>query len=351
MVAGEPEKAAAVLGIVVAPGLAYDVTSRVADELVEDLRARHGAIDWRTELLVDRLVVPPAPTTEILDAARRRLLDGDWDLGLVVTDLPLRIGRRPVSRHVSPTHGLAVVSLPALGAINLRPRLRRTLRELVGELVGDRESDNGVLRELASDTRARPAGLFVLSVLRGHLRLLLGMVTANRPWRLAAGLYRSLVAAIAVAGVGLVTADVWRLADAAGWGRLLALSSVSILATVVSVIAAHGLWERVPDPRVRDQVILFNFATTATVVIGILSLYLALFALVASGAGLVISRDVLAGAVGHDVGLSEYVSLAWFVASFATIGGALGAALESGDAVRQAAYAATAGEDDDEEPV
>lgn len=351
MVAGEPEKAAAVLGIVVAPGLAYDVTSRVADELVEDLRERHGAIDWRTELLVDRLVVPPAPTTEILDAARRRLLEGDWDLGLVVTDLPLRIGRRPVSRHVSPTHGLAVVSLPALGAINLRPRLRRTLRELVGELVGDRESDNGVLRELASDTRARPAGLFVLSVLRGHLRLLLGMVSANRPWRLAAGLYRSLVAAIAVAGVGLVTADVWRLADAAGWGRLLALSSVSILATVVSVIAAHGLWERVPDPRVRDQVILFNFATTATVVIGILSLYLALFALVASGAGLVISRDVLAGAVGHDVGLSEYVSLAWFVASFATIGGALGAALESGDAVRQAAYAATAGEDDDEEPV
>jgi hypothetical protein len=351
LVAGEPEKAAAVLGIVVAPGLAYDVTSRVADELVEDLRERHGAIDWRTELLVDRLVVPPAPTTEILDAARQRLLDGDWDLGLVVTDLPLRIGRRPVSRHVSPTHGLAVVSLPALGAINLRPRLRRTLRELVGELVGDRESDNGVLRELASDTRARPAGLFVLSVLRGHLRLLLGMVSANRPWRLAAGLYRSLVAAIAVAGVGLVTADVWRLADAAGWGRLLALSSVSILATVVSVIAAHGLWERVPDPRVRDQVILFNFATTATVVIGILSLYLALFALVASGAGLVISRGVLAAAVGHDVGLSEYVSLAWFVASFATIGGALGAALESGDAVRQAAYAATAGEDDDEEPV
>ena len=60
---------------------------------------------------------------------------------------------------------------------------------------------------------------------------------------------------------------------------------------------------------------------------------------------------MLAGAVGHDVGLSDYVSLAWFVASFATIGGALGAALESGDAVRQAAYAATAGEDDDEEPV
>jgi uncharacterized membrane protein len=346
LVAAEPTKAAAVLGVVVAPGLAHDVTSRVADELVEDLREHHGAIDWRTELLVDRLVDPPAPTTEILDAARRRLLEGDWDLGVVVTDLPLRLGRRPVSRHVSPTHGLAVVSLPALGAINLRPRLRRTLHELVGDLVGDRRSDDGVLQELASDTGARPAGLYVLSVLRGHVRLLLGMVRANRPWRLAAGLYRTLVAALAVAGVGLVTGDVWRLADAAGWKRLLALSAVSILATVVSVIAAHGLWERVPDPRVRDQVILFNFATTATVLIGIVSLYLALFALVLSGAGLVISSDVLAGAVGHDVGLSDYVTVAWFVASFATIGGALGAALESGDAVRQAAYAATTDQDE-----
>jgi hypothetical protein len=49
--------------------------------------------------------------TEIIDAARRKLLDANWDLGVVVTDLPLRVGRRPVSRQVSPTHGIAVVSL------------------------------------------------------------------------------------------------------------------------------------------------------------------------------------------------------------------------------------------------
>jgi hypothetical protein len=49
------------------------------------------------------------------------------------------------------------------------------------------------------------------------------MVRANRPWRLAAGLYRALVAALAVAGVGLVAADVWRPSDSAGWERLLAI--------------------------------------------------------------------------------------------------------------------------------
>jgi hypothetical protein len=96
--------------VIVAPGLALDVTAKVASELADDLRALDSGVEWKTELAVDRLVAPPADTTEILDAARRRLLDENWDLGIVVTDLPLRVGRRPVSRQVSPTHGIAVVS-------------------------------------------------------------------------------------------------------------------------------------------------------------------------------------------------------------------------------------------------
>ena len=61
-----------------------------------------------------------------------------------------------------------------------------------------------------------------------------------------------------------MTGDVWRLSAAAGWERHLAMAVSSVVAMVSSIIAAHGLWERAPDPRVRDQVILFNFATTAT---------------------------------------------------------------------------------------
>ena len=356
-----------VLGVIVAPRLARDVTAKIAAELGDDLRALDTGVDWRTEFTVDRLVAPPVPTTEIIDAARRKLLDANWDLGVVVTDLPLRVGRRPVSRQVSPTHGIAVVSLPALGALHLAPRLRRTLLELVGELVGDRDGQWGgdgalarlrrrwgrdVLQELATDTADRPGALrflLIAEVLSSHLRLLLGMVRANRPWRLAARLYRALLAAVVAGAYGLVTSDIWRISASAGSTRLALASIASISFTSGAVIVAHGLWERAPDRRLRDQVILFNFATAATVLIGIATLYVALFLLIFAAAELLLSPDALGSGLGHAVGTGDYATLAWFTASLATVGGALGAGLESDEAVPEAAYASSSDNDERKE--
>jgi len=356
-----------VLGVIVAPGLAREVTAKIASELAHDLEALDLGVEWRTELAVDRLIAPPAQTREIIDAARRKLLDEDWDLGVLVTDLPLRVGRRPVSRQVSPTHGIAVVSLPALGALHLAPRLRRTLVKLVGELVGGgggqssgdgalarlrRHWGRGVLQELATDTADRPGALrflFVPEVLFGHLRLLLGMVRANRPWRVAARLYRALLAAVAAGAYGLVTSDIWRISATAGSTRLALASIASISFTSGAVIVAHGLWERAPNRNLRDQVILFNFATAATILIGIATLYLALFLLIFATAELLLSPHALASGLGHSVGTADYARLAWLTASLATVGGALGAGLESDEAVREAAYASSNDSDEREE--
>jgi hypothetical protein len=49
-----------VLDTIAAPGLARDVTTRVAEELAEDLARSYSAVGWRTVLEVDRLVEPPA---------------------------------------------------------------------------------------------------------------------------------------------------------------------------------------------------------------------------------------------------------------------------------------------------
>ncbi|MDX6533798.1 MAG: hypothetical protein QOF68_1542, partial [Gaiellales bacterium] len=110
------------VGVVVAPGLAEEVAARIADDVAMELRARFQGVHWQTAFVVDRLVVPPAAVSEIFEAARRRLLEGGWDIAMVVTDLPLRRAGRPVASQASPAHGVAIVSLPALGAIKLSHR-------------------------------------------------------------------------------------------------------------------------------------------------------------------------------------------------------------------------------------
>jgi hypothetical protein len=86
-------------------------------------------------------------------------------------------------------------------------------------------------------------------------------------------------------------------------------------------------------------VLLFNAATTTTVALGVISLYLALLLLTLAGAGLFITPGTLSSAVHMDVGFSDFLKLAWLLSSLATVGGALGAGLESDVAVREAAYA------------
>ena len=312
-------------------------------------------------MVIDGLVTLPAETTELIDAAHQRLLREDWELVLCLTDLPLRIGRRPVSGHASPAHRVSVVSVPALGAARLQRRALDIAVDLIGAVLGlpaPQQDDGRAPRKRAQRLHRRlvdlaeladqdplhgPTGLAALAR-GGRLRLLVGMVRANRPWRLAARLYRALVAAVAAVAFALVTSDVWRVSASLNTARLVGITLLSVALTVTSLVAVHGLWERGGEGRARDQVALFNATTVVTVVLGVASLYLSLMALTLMGAGLVITPDTLSEAIAADVGLGEYLKLAWFASSLATVGGALGAGLESDVAVREAAYAYRRGE-------
>jgi hypothetical protein len=193
-----------------------------------------------------------------------------------------------------------------------RRRLYDVAADAVGTLVGDPERDRAArsagaglgvrrrLTELAGDVGDDGGAAYVARVIGGNLRLLVGMVGANHPWRLVGRLWRAMLAAVAAVAFGLIQVEVWRIAATLGPLRLAIAGLASIAAASVTLIAGHGLWERAPAPRVREQVTLFNLATTATV---------------------------------------DYVRLAWLASTLGTIGGALGATLETDEAVREAAYA------------
>ena len=165
------------------------------------------------------------------------------------------------------------------------------------------------------------------------------MLRANRPWRLAIRLSRALVAALTAAVFALVTSDIWRLADGLGPTRLALITVGSVAAVVLTIVLGAGLWERPPRTgSAREQVIMFNLVTLATVVIGVLALYGTLLLLNLVGAFLLVPRQSLTDALGHKASVASIAELAWLATSVATVGGALGAGLETDEAVREAAY-------------
>ena len=352
---GDIDGSEVVLGLVSAPGAATDLASALAADLERELRERSPEIDWRIERRVDGLVQPPADDAEIVLAGRERMLAEGWDLVVCLTDLPLRVSRRPAVAHASPLQGVAVLSVPALGAVATRRRARETALRLVDTLLGDGDggedagtADSGGRRRRRRTRRLRQLGAeqeqadgtlrFTARVLTGNVSLLAGMLWANRPWQLAAGLSRALVAALTAGVFALVTSDIWRLADAYGTARLAAIAVGSVVAITTTLILGAGLWERTTHRRMRRQVVLFNIATTGTVLIGVLTLYAVLLVLATLAAWLLVVPGLHAAAVGHDVDLGDVVELAWLTTSLATAGGALGAGLETDEAVRRAAY-------------
>ena len=350
------------LGLVGDPGAAFSLASELADAGLEsELNVRLPGARWCIETVEGRIVQPPATDAEIVKAARQMLLDKGWDVVVCLTDLPLHVKRRPVVAHANPVRNVAIVSVPALGAMGARQRIREVIGRLLVRLIGAPEQRRADaqrtsrrsrrvtvqrVRELGSDP-ADDVFFYTARVLTGNLTLISGMVAANEPWRLSLRLSRALTGAVAAGVFGLVMADIWRLSDAYGLDRLAGTALLSIGATVATLIIGAELWEPIVNRAVRQQVVLFNIATVITVVIGVSVLYAALYVLALLAAFWFVVPQIWGAQVGHPASLRDYFELAWLTSSLAMIGGALGAALEPDEAVRAAAYVQHSDEEDE----
>lgn len=273
----------------------------------------------------------------------------------MLTDNPLRTGKRPVTAQASATEGVGLISIPALGATKVEQRTCEAALNLIDGLVGESARRPGAapessrsrvrnrLRELASpigQAQYRDDGTirFTTAVIRGNLRLLVGMVRANEPWRILSRLSKVLVAALGTAAYVFASTAVWSLAAGSSWARLSVLTLVSLVIMLVTLIASHDLWERTSDPDDRERVVLLNAATTITIAIGVASLYVALFVAGGLSVAVLVPPDLLGEQIRQDAGLGEYARLAWLGTSLALLAGALGSLVESDLSVREAAY-------------
>jgi hypothetical protein len=375
------------VGVIAPPGAA----SRYAQELGETLPSMladrvdgqaHWSVDVRTDALAGL-----GDESGMLDETRRILRRQSWDFGICLTDLPIyrhagiphRSGRLVVA-DVSHQRSIAALSLPPLGVWALRSRLRQAILRLIGELHarpkptpsqdpesstsdGKREEPEetpaqrrsataGQLMSERSTTWTVPTrryehrdielGIdtrFVSPAGRGHLRVWVAMVAANRPWALFHNFSIVIALAFATGAYGLIFQSVYRLTDYWGLARLIATMVGSMAVMVVWFIISHHLWEPTSHQQGSlPMAELYNWITVLTLSFAIVMAYAALYLLLLLAAALAVPEVYLEQTLRHPVGASRYFLLAWITASVGTVAGALGAGLETDDAVRQATF-------------
>jgi hypothetical protein len=330
---------ATVVGLLAPPGL----PARIAEELAAKQLPRRlaerldGDRTWDVRFHEEARAHDAKDDDDLIDVAREAKEREGWDFALSLTDLPFGVDGRPVVADAIADDRLGIVSLPALGAIRRRQRAVNVMARLTAFLVGERDVRDGFASPIEVDD---PGVDLRLATSRGagHLTLLMGMLRSNRPWRVVLGLSRALVVALSTAAFAMITSTVWQLGEALGTPRQVVFSVVVLTAMVVWLMVVHDLWEKPAGGLDRQQARLFNATTVLTLALGAACFYAALFALSLVTAGFILDAAVLESSVGHPVGFVDYVAVAWFTTSLATLGGTLGSGLEDRLEVREAAY-------------
>lgn len=344
----EPQRGRRVrVGLLADPGAPTDLARSLVPDLSAVLAEQvDETIEWVVSADTCEVPLDEQGRVPLESLAREQRARQEWDVVIVVTDLPRRLGTRPVATVVSDRARSGLVSLPGLGAVGVRRRAQRAVVHLVHALSGHARHARGrrpvdiprwsPLRHVEGedDTGAHLA----LVGLRGRLRLLAGMVRDNRPWRLVPYLSTATAAAAATGAYAIVTTTFWTMATSLSPLRLLLISVVAIIAMATWLITYNHLWDRPPDQDARAEAVLYNAATAITMIIGVTCMYVLLYLAGLLAALALIDPGYFSAQLQRPISIGTYLKLVWLASSVGIVAGALGSSLESEEAVRNATY-------------
>ncbi|MDX6153106.1 hypothetical protein [Marinococcus sp. PL1-022] len=372
------------LGLIAAPDLPKEICDQMAEELPDLL---HNYVDDRRQWDVEVVLEPFAGVTEqaesVIQEAQKHRDHHTWNYALCFTDLPIVDGKRLVIADASSDRDIGLISLPSLGAMPMKKRVREAMMQLVNEMhhgsseeererqnerieenqeeLEEHENDHSYQvrgrgsRELMgnrlyerffpiqrtvykNNEESQHVRFYANLNMRGRTRLLSGMVLANRPWTIFPAFKSVIALAFATGAYSLIFPSFWTLSDTYGFWRFLIVMITAMLTMTVWFIAAHGLWEKESQASSTFLARSYNKATTATIGIAVIHYYLVLFILFIVVSLLFIPASQLTLNLQGTVGVMTYLKISWLACTVATLGGALGAGLEKEETVLKATY-------------
>lgn len=365
------------LGLIAAPGYPKELGATLERELPELLSYYvEDKFNWKVESTVDPLTGMTENSDEVMQATMDKSEKENWDFAVCLTDLPLFKGKYPIVAEAYEEGHVALISLPGLGSTPMIKRVRESILQLVNEMYygsseDDREQaeqriqskDDGQHKELKNKSSRKLMGkrgferlspikretpddeeknidvrFIVKSRASGTLRLLTGMVRANRPWAMFPAFMKVIVFAFTTGAYALVFPTLWMLSNNYGIWRMFMLSIVSIVAMVGWIIAAHKLWEKPIEDRSAYMRQLYNATTVMTLFVSVCLYYMLLFLIFSLAVIAIIPMGMLKSQLTGDVSYINYFYIAWTATSISTIIGALGSVLEKEEVVLSSTY-------------
>ena len=341
-----------VVGVIADQGLPYSFALTLKESLRGVLETDLDSnVDWEIEVAELSLPLDDQGDVKINSYSLKIREANKWDYLIYLTDLPKYVNGEPLTSSVNVASSSAVIVLPGLGIVRKR-RLRRAAEQVLAAMhgVGDPFlSEDGrvsttvdpfsVERRTEATTDDEDA-FETAKGIRGRILLLGGMIRSNRPWLLIPRLSSALAAALAAGAFGIFYTSIWSMADYVPTRRLIIISFLAVLIMGSWLILHNRLLEKPRGSRHREKRVMYNLATMLTILLAVLMMYVALFAIILAGALIIIDPRFLASQLDGEVGFSEYLNLAWLSASLGIVAGAVGSSFDDEQAVRKATFSA-----------
>ncbi|WP_226577587.1 hypothetical protein [Halobacillus litoralis] len=364
------------VGLVTPPGYPKKLSQRLSGELPELLSYYvREECQWEVDSTVDPLTGVTEDSEEVLKAGLKKREKEGWDFIICLTDLPFFQDRRPIMAEASTEQNVAIISLPGLGSTPMVKRIRESILQLVNEMYhGSTEEDRdkaeyhlkikksqghkhlkekGARRLFEKRSfehfsplkRIRPpegssmdVRFIIKSRISGALRIVTGMVRANRPWAIFPAFKKVIMFAFATGSYALVFPTLWKLSNHYGLWRMFMLSILSTFLMVAWVVVAHNLWEKVNENSASYHRKLYNGATILTLFVTVSIYYTILLGMFSLAVLAFIPMEWLESQLTGPVGYDNYFYIAWTATSISIIIGALGSALENEEVVLSSTY-------------
>lgn len=344
------------VGLIPSPDLPAKIINQIADQLKISFEKQISSqIDWDIEVKVGIFVGAAEYVNETMKKVIELKETYGWDYAISITDLPSFSEGKAVIADVSTTNHVGIISLPSFGAFPLKKRISKAIT-LITELLY-KHNEATVEKEVTTQINRRFSLSKVMQVdpeedaetdirfvlnskIIGWLRILSGMVFANRPWR-AIGTFKKMLTLAFATGIYIsIFSTPWQLSVSYTPSRFISLMMLSMIGMVIWIIFAHHLWEKPTSKSQSQYRRLYNVTTVITLFVITLINYFLLFILFLLSISLFVPEGIFDAVTneGADESIEDYLRLAWLTASLSLLVGAVGATVEKEEKIREVTY-------------